>query len=366
MAENNKEHFTNPPPLRQRFPLLPAERREQALLRAESINTAAITKMREACSKIDHILADIQVNPEAKRAVTITASREIYIKNVVDLVQTLSNIINKIGFILNIFKAPYATLTENGLPEHNGDNTAKVRANLMMAILQLKQIGIDPKKAKEDLTPLAPDNALIEKLDKLNRTKESFESMRADKIVEIMTILEEYLNSVISAVKLGVAFNVEATRAQLEQLEEVAGLTAIQTEEDELFGFTDNTNAEKDWHDLLYEIEFTLANFAVKIMEIYRPVGVWTLKKIEVRALQNFTRQIETKVEYLEKKLAETVSAASGERNFLERVRDSVKPGSRALNRPSVTDIQTGRIELAEAKGMLESLRKILRIRSQI
>jgi hypothetical protein len=375
MSEKKRDSFTNPPALRRTYPSKPPPPqspdygsyqmdavREKSVRRAEEINAGPITKMRETCAKLDEILTDLKAHAEAKRGISIVTSQEIYIGNVVELVRTLSHIINKIGFILNIFSVPYAEISRNGLPEHNPENTERVRATLKIAINQLRLLSLDPKKAKEDLGTLSPDNELIEKLERLNRTRGSFETRRAGEIVDIMKTLEEYLNSVIQAVKIGVAFNVETTRAELEQYEEIAGLTAVQLDEDEIVGPPNEEELRMHWHRLFYEIEFTLANFAVKIMEIYRPMGVWTLEKIEVRALQNFTRQMEQKVADLERTTQETAAAAQREPGLIERVKNSIRPGT-VQSRPSVTDIQKRRIELAEAKGMLESLRRILSIR---
>jgi hypothetical protein len=347
--------------------------RQGGILRVRALNQNLIKERSLAAEKLAEILTTIEQDgdPDSVRAVQRVVDGEKYIRQVCALINKIDEVLCKMYIILEIFKKPYPHHNpEDGYPTLTQKNLGMMDLNLEMAITQLAGIrNGDRPGIIEDLQAFAPDNELLLGLERLNGNMDNFGSRHTRDVIAIMETLDRYLDSVVKGTDLGIAFSVVTTRTQLKIFREISDRLTVQLEVDDEIGIGAQPADVTSWQDLMHTIEFTLANFAVKMTEIYEPNAVFLLSRIEVRSLKNLIRHMQSAVDEQTVKLESAGAQSQIEPTLARRIGTSVASMLRRSPNPGKTGLPTiseQRQNLADAKRTLEDFRKMLQIRLRL
>lgn len=281
------------------------------------------------------------------------------IAEIIELNQTIEEIIRKLGLILNILGGPYHMASRTGEASLAPQNMINLQSRLEMARKHLDDMGATTAAQNETRTLFEPDDRIVRLMREMNQRPGLFVQANPRAVANVMNILDEYLRSFMEATKLGVYANIQSTSSKIAELGIAAQALEEQKQEAEAFGLADYEQIRRDWIEILHMVEFTMAHLYIRLTEIYGPSAAWLLTQVEVNALKTFFRELHEREQQLKKELSGEQEPEAG---LFSRMKESLASLIQTRQEPPRSPQQIAR-ELEEAKNRKRYLRPIIQKR---
>lgn len=298
------------------------------MLRQKALQQEDIVRLSNIVESMSTTIANIRsstIRPAADEVI----HKPSYIAEVVELNKSIEEAIKRLQLILNIFSAPYNMDQETNEAALVPRNTENLKSRLTMTEQYLQEIVPARSDIQESRILFEPDDRIVRLMQEMNQRPGLFIQANPRAIAQVMNVLNDYLRSFIEATQLGVYANILSTSNKISELKRATEGVEEQKMEAEAFGITDHEEIRKNWIEILYMVEFTLANLYTRLNEIYGPSAAWLLDQVEVDALKKFYRQLIDKEKILKQELG------GGEENGLfDKMKEALTSLMKARKEP--------------------------------